>query len=92
MLKIGETVDVNLDVRLDDHTPLGYLITVTAHNAEAFFEHFGNKNFYDKWDKFILQEILCHKPFMSPRDRSLDIVQKLKQVAAKLEKAAPDRE
>ena len=29
---------------------------------------------------------------MSPCDRNLEIVQKLKQVAAKLEKAAPDRE
>ena len=92
MLKIGETFDVNLDVRLDDHTPLGYWITVTAHNAEAFFEHFGDKNFYDKWDKVTLQEILLNKPFMSPCDRSLEIEQKLKQVAAKLEKAAPDRE
>ena len=45
MLKIGETFDVNLDVRLDDHTPLGYWITVTAQNAKAFFEHFGDKNF-----------------------------------------------
>ena len=88
MLKIGET----FNVRLDDHTPLGYSITIIAHNAEAFFGHFGDKNFYDKGDEVTLWEILLHKPFMSPCDRSLEIEQKFKQVAAKLENAVPDRE
>ena len=92
MLKIGETFNVNLDVRFDDHTHLGYQITITAHNAEAFFKHFGDKNFCDKWDEVTLWEILLHKPFMSPCDRSLEIGKKLKQVVAKLVKAAPDKE
>ena len=91
MLKIGKAFDSKIDVRLEDHQPLGYWVTVAALNAEEFFKHFGDKDFYNKWDEVTLREIIHHKPHMTPHDRSLELEQKLKQVACKLEKEDANR-
>ena len=91
MLKISNAFDSEIDVRLDDHQPLGYWVTVTALNAEEFFKHFEDKDFYNKWDEVTLREILHHKPHMTPCDRNLELEQKLKQVVRKLKKRMPTK-
>ena len=73
-------------MRLDDHSPLGFWITVSAPEACKFYELFENKKFYEEWDKASIKDLILHKPGMPLHNRANEIHEILREVVKNEEK------
>ena len=62
LIWLVERYDIDIDVRLDDHTPVGLGMTVSVKDIQWFHEDFVDKELLDAWDKQELYDLLMHKP------------------------------
>ena len=62
LIQLAERYDIDIDVRLDDHTPVGLWLTVSVEDIQRFHEAFEDKVLLDMWDKQELYDLLMHKP------------------------------
>ena len=62
MIWLAERYDIDIDVSLDDHTPVGLLLTLSVEDIPKFHEAFVDKELFDTWDEQELYDLLMHKP------------------------------
>ena len=62
LIWLVERYSINIDVRLDDHTPVGLWLTLSVEDIQWFHEAFVDKVLLDMWDKQELYDLLMHKP------------------------------
>ena len=86
MIKVADKYCIPIDVHLDDHSPLGFWITVSAPEAHKFYELFVNKKFYEEWDKASIKDLILHKPGMPLHNSANQIHEILKEVVKNEEK------
>ena len=62
LIQLAERYDIDIDVRLDDHTPVDLWLTASVEDILRFHEAFVDKELLDAWDEQELYDLLMHKP------------------------------
>ena len=62
LIWLAERYNIDIDVTLDDHTPVGLWLTISVEDIPRFHEDFVDKELLDTWDEQELYDLLMHKP------------------------------
>ena len=60
LIKLADCYDIPLEVNLVEKAPLGYWICISFKDANQFYKMFQDVDFYEKWDKMSLNDIILN--------------------------------